>query len=217
MSLENFNLQSLRTDYKAASLSESDIFENPFMQFDKWFSDALNAKVLEPNAMCLATATETGLPTARIVLLKEFDEKGFVFYTNYDSEKGKTLLQNPVAAVVFFWGDLERQIRIEGVVEKVNETESDAYFKVRPKGSQFGAIISQQSTVIPDRGYLEEKLEKLEKKYADKEVERPKNWGGYRVIPNKIEFWQGRRNRLHDRLVYLHQKDGLWKIVRLAP
>ena len=217
MSLENFNLQSLRMDYKAASLSESDIFENPFMQFDKWFSDALNAKVLEPNAMCLATASANGIPTARVVLLKEFDEQGFVFYTNYDSEKGKTLLQNPVAALVFFWGDLERQIRIEGVVEKVSETESDAYFKVRPKGSQLGALVSQQSTVIPDRGYLEEKLEKLEKKYADKEVERPKNWGGYRVIPNKIEFWQGRRNRLHDRLVYLHQKDGLWKIVRLAP
>jgi pyridoxamine 5'-phosphate oxidase len=217
MSLEKTNLQHLRMDYKQAALSESDVFENPIQQFNKWFNEALNAKILEPNAMCLATASVTGTPTARIVLLKEFDENGFVFYTNYESEKGKTLLQNPYASLVFFWGDLERQIRIEGVVEKVSETESDAYFKLRPKGSQLGAIVSQQSSEIPDRKFLEEKLEKLEKKYADKEVERPESWGGYRVIPNKIEFWQGRSNRLHDRLVYLHQKDGLWNIARLSP
>ena len=157
------------------------------------------------------------MPQARIVLLKEFEDKGFVFYSNYDSQKGLTLLENPYAALVFFWGDLERQIRIEGVVERVGEEESEAYFKLRPRGSQLGAVVSPQSEIIADRQFLEDRLKKLEKQYQNEAIPKPQNWGGFRVIPYKIEFWQGRRSRLHDRIVYSHQKDGSWNIARLAP
>ncbi|TAH02703.1 MAG: pyridoxamine 5'-phosphate oxidase [Sphingobacteriales bacterium] len=217
MSVDKITVQNLRLDYKSASLLETDVHQNPIIQFDIWFKQALDAQVLEPNAMTLATATANGLPQARIVLLKEFDAQGFVFYSNYDSQKGLTLLENPYAALVFFWGDLERQIRIEGVVERVSEAESEAYFKLRPRGSQLGALVSPQSTVIANRDFLEDKLQKLEKQFTNKDIPKPQHWGGFRVIPNKIEFWQGRRNRLHDRIVYTHQKDDSWKKVRLAP
>jgi len=215
--LDKATVQNLRLDYKAATLLETDIEENPIIQFEKWFKQAIDAQILEPNAMTLATASPNGVPQARIVLLKEFDTQGFVFYSNYDSQKGNALLENPYAALVFFWGDVERQVRIEGVVERVSEQQSIAYFKTRPLGSKLGAIVSPQSSEIPDRKFLENRLQKLEKQYADIEIPKPENWGGFRVIPNKIEFWQGRRNRLHDRLVYSHQKDGSWKITRLAP
>ena len=217
MSIDKSTIQNLRQDYRSASLLESDVTENPYSQFEKWFSEALNSEVLEPNAMTLATANTNGIPSARIVLLKGFTDQGFVFYTNYESQKGKEIESIPYAALIFFWGDLERQIRIEGVVEKVSEEESNQYFHSRPKGSQLGALTSPQSQTIFSREFLEEKLADLEKEYEDKEVIKPKHWGGYRVIPNRIEFWQGRSNRLHDRIVYIQGKDQSWKFERLAP
>ncbi|MBU1371566.1 MAG: pyridoxamine 5'-phosphate oxidase [Bacteroidetes bacterium] len=217
MSIDKSTIQNLRQDYRSASLLESDVAENPYSQFEKWFTEALNAEVLEPNAMTLATANTNGIPSARIVLLKEFTNEGFVFYTNYNSQKGKEIESNPYAALIFFWADLERQIRIEGVVEKVSEEESNQYFNSRPKGSQLGALTSPQSETINSREFLEKKLADLEKQYEDKEVIKPEHWGGYRVIPNRIEFWQGQSNRLHDRIVYIQGKDKNWKFERLAP
>lgn len=217
MSIDKSTIQNLRQDYRSASLSENEVSKNPYHQFEKWFKEALQAEVLEPNAMTLATANKSGIPSARIVLLKEFTEEGFVFYTNYESQKGKEIEGNPYAALIFFWADLERQIRIEGVVEKVSEEESNQYFHSRPKGSQLGALTSPQSQTIPNRAFLEEKLAHLAKEYQDKEVKKPNYWGGYRVIPNRIEFWQGRSNRLHDRIVYSQSKDQTWKFERLAP
>nr|MBC7612588.1 pyridoxamine 5'-phosphate oxidase [Pseudopedobacter sp.] len=217
MSINKSTIQNLRQDYRSASLLESDVAENPYSQFEKWFNEALNAKVLEPNAMTLATANTNGIPSARIVLLKEFTDEGFVFYTNYNSQKGKEIESNPYAALIFFWADLERQIRIEGVAEKVSEEESNQYFNSRPKGSQLGALTSPQSQTIASREFLEKKLADLEKQYEDKEVIKPEHWGGYRVIPNRIEFWQGRSSRLHDRIVYIQEKDKNWKFERLAP
>jgi pyridoxamine 5'-phosphate oxidase len=217
MSIEKSTIQNLRQDYRSASLSKSDIDKNPFQQFSKWFKEALNAKVIEPNAMTIATSSKNGIPSARIVLLKEFDENGFVFYTNYNSQKGKELEENPFAALIFFWGDLERQIRIEGSVEKVTEEEATEYFNSRPKGSQLGAHTSPQSDTIPNRAFLEYKLADLEKEYHYKDIPKPAHWGGYRVIPNKIEFWQGRTSRLHDRIVYLRNNDQSWRFERLAP
>lgn len=217
MSIDKSTIQNLRQDYRSASLSENEVSKNPYQQFEKWFKEALQAEVLEPNAMTLATANKNGIPSARIVLLKEFTEEGFVFYTNYESQKGKEIESNPYAALIFFWADLERQIRIEGVVEKVSEEESSQYFHSRPKGSQLGALTSPQSRTIPNREFLEDKLAHLEKEYQDKQVDKPIYWGGYRVIPNRIEFWQGRSNRLHDRIVYSQSKDQSWTFERLAP
>ena len=217
MSIAKSTIQNLRQDYKAASLSETDISLDPYLQFEKWFQEALNAAISEPNAMTLATANENGIPSARVVLLKEFTTEGFVFYTNYNSQKGKEIEQNPYACLVFFWVDLERQVRIDGVVEKVSEEESTQYFHSRPKGSQLGAIASRQSEKIKSRKVIEDKLADLEKDYAEKDVPKPEYWGGYRVIPNRIEFWQGRSNRLHDRIVYIQDKDQSWKFERLAP
>jgi pyridoxamine 5'-phosphate oxidase len=217
MNLDKTTLQNLRQDYRSASLLESDVDTNPYQQFGKWFTEALKAEILEPNAMSIATANKKGLPSARIVLLKEFDEHGFVFYTNYESQKGKELEENPYAALIFFWGDLERQIRIEGVVEKVSEEESNQYFQSRPKGSQLGALTSPQSETIPDRSFLENKLADLEKEYENKAVIKPEYWGGYRVIPKRIEFWQGRSSRLHDRIVYIQAENQTWRFERLAP
>ncbi|HTN21366.1 MAG TPA: pyridoxamine 5'-phosphate oxidase [Pelobium sp.] len=217
MSIEKKTIQNLRQDYRSASLNEDDVDQNPYQQFEKWFQEALNAKVVEPNAMTLATSNVSGVPSARVVLLKEFTDEGFVFYTNYNSKKGREIAESPYAALVFFWPDLERQVRIEGVVERVSDEESTAYFKSRPKGSQLGALSSPQSEIIANRKVLEEKLEDLTRKYEAKEIEKPEHWGGYRVIPNRIEFWQGRSNRLHDRILYVQNKDQSWKFERLAP
>ncbi|KAB2918176.1 MAG: pyridoxamine 5'-phosphate oxidase [Bacteroidetes bacterium] len=210
-------LAEIRTDYQSASLNESDMLADPFAQFDKWFREAMEAEVLEVNAMNLATATPDGKPASRIVLLKGLDERGFTFYTNYHSDKGQMLAVNPHAALNFFWPELERQVRIEGEVEKVSSQESDEYFASRPKGSQIGAWVSEQSYEIESREELDKKLEELTAFYADKSVMRPPHWGGYRVVPHTVEFWQGRPSRLHDRLKYIKGGEGFWKLVRLSP
>jgi pyridoxamine 5'-phosphate oxidase len=186
-------------------------------QFQNWFDTSVAANILEPNAMTLATVTPDGKPDARIVLLKGLDARGFVFYTNFLSRKGKELAVNPQATLVFLWAELERQVRVEGVVERVSNEEADAYFHSRPLGSQLGAWASTQSEIIPDRAYLEERHQELAKEYADREIPRPSHWGGYRVIPDGIEFWQGRTSRLHDRLRYDREGDDNWIVRRLAP
>lgn len=210
-------LENLRKDYRAEQLTEKEVKSNPIEQFDHWFDEALKAGVLEPNAMTLATSSPDGKPSARIVLLKGFNHDGFVFYTNYLSRKGKELAKNPVVSLVFFWPELERQVRIEGTIEKVSKEDSENYFKSRPKESQIGALASPQSQVIDNRSQLEKNLEELTKKYADQEVPKPSYWGGYLVKPQVIEFWQGRPSRLHDRIVYRKADKSNWKIVRLAP
>ncbi|MCW8850822.1 MAG: pyridoxamine 5'-phosphate oxidase, partial [Melioribacteraceae bacterium] len=194
------NAADLRENYITEGLDESTIQKNPITLFEIWFKHAIEKKVLEPNAMTLATANRGGIPSARVVLLKDYSEKGFVFFTNYKSMKGEQLEQNPNAALVFWWGTLARQIRIEGVVEKVTAEESDTYFNLRPHGSQLGAVVSNQSKTIPNYSFLEAEFEKVSEKFKDKKIDRPYYWGGYRVLPIMIEFWQGRENRLHDRL-----------------
>lgn len=216
MELTKENIQNLRQEYRAAELAEADIDKSPFKQFEAWFKAALDAQLFEPNVMTLATANASGRPSARILLLKGFDENGFVFYTNYESKKGKDLLENPQAAMVFFWPELERQVRIEGIITKVSEEASTAYFHSRPKGSQIGAASSPQSTVITDRKPLEDRVEELKETYKDQEVPRPAHWGGYQLKPDHIEFWQGRPSRLHDRITYTLEGDN-WIINRLAP
>jgi pyridoxamine 5'-phosphate oxidase len=216
MELTKENIQNLRQDYLAAQLSEADVDSDPIQQFKKWFSDALAAQLYEPNVMTLATADPFGKPSARIVLLKGFDENGFVFYTNYESHKAQDLVGNPQAALVFFWAELQRQVRIEGVVSKVDAQTSTDYFHSRPVGSQIGALASPQSSVLKDRSLLEEKVNQLTAEYEGKEVPRPLHWGGYVVEPTHIEFWQGRSSRLHDRIVY-DLTEGSWIINRLAP
>lgn len=212
----NSSIADLRKDYTRQGLSEAEAFPNPFHQFQQWFDQALTAELPEPNAMTLATVTPEGAPSARIVLLKGFDQQGFVFYTNYESRKGQELTNNPQAVLVFWWAELERQVRIAGHVEKVSAAESDEYFTIRPLGSRLGAWASQQSQVIPDRQVLEQRLEELTVKYDNQEIPRPPYWGGYRVIPTAIEFWQGRSSRLHDRLHYRLIGDH-WLIERLSP
>ncbi|ETZ22918.1 pyridoxamine 5'-phosphate oxidase [Pedobacter sp. V48] len=216
MDLTKENIQNLRQDYRSASLSENDVDRNPILQFKKWFQEAVSSQLYEPNVMTIATSDRFGKPTARIVLLKGIDEDGFVFYTNYESKKGHDLVENPQAALVFFWPELERQVRIEGVVSKVSEETSSEYFHSRPIGSQIGAMASPQSKVISDRESLERKVEQLTTQYADQEIPRPLHWGGYLVEPTHIEFWQGRPSRLHDRIVY-DLVEGSWIINRLAP
>lgn len=213
----NLSIGDLRKEYSHQGLSETEADPSPFQQFQTWFDQALSAQLLEPNAMILATVTAQGKPSARVVLLKHFDQQGFVFYTNYHSRKGQELTQNPWAALVFWWADLERQVRIEGWVEQVSEQESDAYFYSRPWGSRLGAWASEQSQVVRDRRVLEQRLVELEQQYQDQEVPRPPHWGGYRLVPTAIEFWQGRPNRLHDRLCYHHLEGGNWQIERLSP
>lgn len=210
------HIQNLRRDYKAASLSINDVDADPVVQFETWFGDAEKAGVYEPNAMTLATAGNDGRPSARIVLLKGFDKNGFIFYTNYESRKGQDLSESPFAALVFFWPEMERQVRIEGKIGKLSAEKSDAYFHSRPRGSQFGALASPQSRVIGHRNEIEERLAELQNEFSDKEIERPDYWGGYAVIPDYIEFWQGRSNRLHDRIRY-RLAAGEWMIERLAP
>jgi pyridoxamine 5'-phosphate oxidase len=209
------SVADLRRNYTQAGLEQGD--SSPFQQFELWFNQALAANLLEPNAMTLATVTSEGKPDARIVLLKGFDDRGFVFYTNYRSQKGRELAANPHAALVFLWGDLERQVRVVGRVEKATDLEADTYFQSRPLGSQLGAWASTQSEVIASRGVLEARMTALETEYAGREIPRPEYWGGFRVLPTEIEFWQGRPSRLHDRLRYQLQDSGDWVIDRLAP
>jgi pyridoxamine 5'-phosphate oxidase len=197
-------------------LNETTVDKNPFIQFTKWYEGVLSSKLNEPASMMLSTADVNGNPSARIVLLKEIDDSGFVFYTNYGSRKGKDLKENPKAALTFFWDELLRQIRIEGRIEKINRETSKEYFSSRPRESQIGAWVSAQSSVIPNREILENKFDELEEKFGNEEIPLPHFWGGYRVIPNYFEFWQGRENRLHDRICYKKENDE-WKIFRIAP
>ncbi len=211
------NIADIRKDYRQQSLSENEVDSNPFKQFERWWNDATNSGIDEVNAMTLATASVTGLPAARIVLLKGFDEKGFVFFSNYESFKGMQLDENPRACLVFFWKELERQVRITGLVEKTTAAESDAYFNSRPATSRIGAWSSPQSRIINNRQWLEENEKKITEIFEGKAITRPEHWGGYRVKPITIEFWQGRASRLHDRIQYTLQDTGDWLIERLAP
>jgi pyridoxamine 5'-phosphate oxidase len=211
------NIADLRKDYSLQELSEKEINPNPFIQFKFWFDQALAAQLTEPNAMTLATSTPDGKPSGRMVLLKNFDERGFVLFTSYNSHKGQELAENPHAALVFWWAELERQVRIVGTVEKISTEESDGYFEMRPPHSRLGAWASNQSEVIAGREVLERQWQEFQRKYQNQEVPRPPYWGGFRVIPQEIEFWQGRSSRLHDRLLYIRLDYGGWQIERLSP
>jgi pyridoxamine 5'-phosphate oxidase len=211
------SIADIRKDYSLKTLSETEVTDNPFLQFADWWQQAVESEIDEVNAMTLATASLEGVPSARIVLLKGYDEHGFVFYTNYESAKGQELAENPRASLLFFWKELERQVRITGLVEKVSAKENDEYFLSRPTGSQIGAWASPQSHVIENRSWLENKVKELETKFSKEPLTRPPHWGGYRVKPVIIEFWQGRSSRLHDRIQYTLQENGNWTIERLAP
>ena len=210
------DVASLRKEYTRAGLAESDVAPDPVEQLRRWFDEALAAGLHEPNAMTVATATRDGRPSARVVLLKGCDERGFVFYTNYEGRKGREIEENPRAALLFYWGELERQVRVEGTASRIPRVESDAYYAGRPLGSRLGAWASEQSRVAGGRGVLEGRVGDLEAEYEGREVPRPPFWGGYRVEPEVVEFWQGRENRLHDRIVYRRQGGG-WEIERLQP
>lgn len=216
MNIVNNKITSLRREWSSRKLDESNVNKNPVGQFSEWMQEAIDAELLDPNAMTLATADKNGVPSARIVLLKSIDKKGLIFFTNYESSKGKDLLENPKASVVFFWKELERQVRVAGTVEKISKKESEKYFKSRPYESQISAWASNQSSEVRSRNVLEEKFAQFKKKYPEKKVPLPDFWGGFRIIPERFEFWQGRPNRLHDRITYLKEKDK-WEIVRLAP
>ena len=212
------DLSNNRRTYQKSSLSEDSISDNPLELFQKWYYEVeAQGGIEEPNAMTLATKGLDGFPKARVVLLKKYTFEGFIFYTNYESEKGKAIAADPNVCLCFYWPVMERQIIIKGKAEKLAENLSDGYFESRPEGSKLGAVVSPQSQVIPSREYLDNELDKLEKKYIDKEIERPSYWGGYLVRPESMEFWQGRPNRLHDRIRYSLQPDYYWKIERLAP
>jgi pyridoxamine 5'-phosphate oxidase len=212
----NKNIADIRKDYSLHSLNENNIAPTPVEQFTSWWNEAVASEITEVNAMTLATATSDGKPSARIVLLKDYNERGFVFFTNYNSNKGSQLEENSYAALVFFWKEIERQVRIEGIVEKTGAAENDAYFFSRPEGSRIGAWASPQSSVINNRKILEENVVRFKEEFKNS-IPRPPHWGGYRVMPFKIEFWQGRSNRLHDRILYTKTPNGSWKVERLAP
>jgi pyridoxamine 5'-phosphate oxidase len=210
-------MQDQRKEHHFSSLHENDLDPDPIRQFARWFAAANQSGAPESNAMTLATATADGRPSARMVLLRGADERGFSFFTNYESRKARELEANPFAALVFFWHELERQVRIEGRVERVSGDESDRYFHSRPRGARIGAWASPQSEVVASREVLEARFLESEGRYAGENVPRPDNWGGFRLVPSSIEFWQGRPNRLHDRLCYSRRRDGTWVIERLAP
>jgi pyridoxamine 5'-phosphate oxidase len=211
------DLGSLRNEYSKAALDVQSVSQDPINQFTKWFEEAIAAKVPEPNAMNLATVNENGRPASRIVLLKGIENYKFVLYTNYQSRKGKELDQNPACSLTFFWPELERQVRVEGVASRIDEKRSEKYFQSRPRGSQVGAWASPQSSVISDRALLEERAKQIEAKYKGEEIlPKPNQWGGYEIDPLMVEFWQGRPSRLHDRILYTKDESG-WKINRLAP
>lgn len=211
------DIARLRQDYSHQSLLEKDVVSNPIEQFSLWWDQVLKAEITEPNAMTLATASSDSMPTARVVLLKGFDDSGFSFYTNYNSYKAKQLEENPKACLIFFWKELERQVRIIGLVEKLSDRDNDEYFNSRPEGSRIGAWTSPQSEVIENREWLDNRYTTLVNEMGGTEVKRPPHWGGYIVKPIIIEFWQGRPSRLHDRIQYTLQENGGWKIERLAP
>ena len=212
----NKQIADIRTDYKLKSLSESDVSNNPFKQFTVWWNEAIQANLEEVNAMTLSTASKDGRPSSRIMLLKGYDEKGFVFFTNYESNKGKAIGENPYVSLLFFWKELERQVRIEGKIEKLETEYNDEYFYSRPVGSRIGAWASKQSNEIESREVLEADFKRFTSQFEGIDVPRPDHWGGYRVVPDKIEFWQGRSNRLHDRIMYKLENTD-WRIKRLSP
>ncbi|MCG7857221.1 pyridoxamine 5'-phosphate oxidase [Flavihumibacter sediminis] len=215
--MSHHSIADIRKEYSQHSLDEADVAAHPIRQFDLWWNECINSKIDEVNAMTLATASSDGLPAARIVLLKGYDDNGFVFFTNYNSFKGQQLEENPRACLVFFWKELERQVRITGLIEKVSSEESDNYFHSRPLSSRIGAWASPQSQVIESRSILKDKETELAESFDGKEIPRPLHWGGYRVKPVSVEFWQGRVSRLHDRIQYTLEENGKWKIERLAP
>lgn len=211
------NISDIRKNYSLKNLSEKDAAPDPIQQFSKWWEEAVASEIDDVNAMTLATASQDAVPSARIVLLKDFNESGFTFFTNYNSYKGQQLAENPKACLVFYWKELERQVRITGLIVKLNAEANDTYFYSRPAGSQIGAIASPQSQVIENREWLDNHYEKLEKELHGTKIQRPAHWGGYIVKPVIVEFWQGRPSRLHDRLQYTLDDNGKWKIERLAP
>jgi pyridoxamine 5'-phosphate oxidase len=214
--MTSLDIADLRQEYRRESLDERDVDRSAIVQFHRWFDEAVRAQVPMVNAMTLATASAQGQPSARMVLLKGLDERGFAFYTDYDSRKGQELATNPRAALLFYWIELEREVRIEGTIEKTSAAESDAYFASRPLGSRLAALVSRQSSIVADRHTLEDGYAQMAERHGEAPP-RPAAWGGYRVMPNAVEFWQGRPNRLHDRLLYTRSADGTWEIVRLAP
>lgn len=217
MSIQHKDIAAIRQDYVLGNLSESDVDNDPILQFKKWFDEAIHSRVNEPNAMVLSTVSAQHVPSSRIVLLKDVSAEGLVFFTNYESRKGDDMKDNPHVALLFFWPELQRQVRIEGLIEFVDASDSDEYFQSRPKGSRIGALASPQSREIPNRSFLENKVEELSDQYDDNAfVPRPAHWGGYLLRPIYFEFWQGRASRLHDRIVYKKVSDS-WKITRLAP
>lgn len=215
--MDNQSIASIRKVYQLQSLLEEEVDSNPVSQFEKWWQQAIESSIDEVNALTLSTCSPSGSPSSRIVLLKGIHEDGFVFFTNYDSRKGKEIEQNPNVSLLFFWKEMERQVRIEGVATKINQKESDEYFNSRPRESRIGAWSSPQSTIIQNREVLQENVLKYEKEFENIDVPRPVNWGGYRVQPRLMEFWQGRPGRLHDRLRYFHDHQNNWQIERLAP